>query len=194
MNMGVCRFCYKYTQLDNGPICKKCERKRKITYPERLCLSFRKGFLVPRNSQTHNILSKSEWYRVKHKIDGFYESITSDEIDDINENEEYKPATRSGYIYLMRSSNGYHKIGRSTNPITRRDNLMREYPIKIEVLFSVRVKNVVKAERRLLRAFVEKQLQGEWFNLDRKDVERFYSIVDKIVNPDKTIVTIEDEK
>jgi hypothetical protein len=77
------------------------------------------------------------------------------------------------YVYLMTdTTNGYHKIGISNNPKYRERTLQSEKPT-IELLCAKQYPSRTIAEAiegALHKAFGEKRLRGEWFNLSDQDV------------------------
>lgn len=113
-------------------------------------------------------------------------SVSSDDIDWINkerarvkaENERRKYTP--GFVYLMKSSNGYYKIGRATNVDIRNKQHLRDYPIAIDVIHFFFCRNCVKGESYLLKMFGDRRLQGEWFELEPDDVKFITSITDEI--------------
>ncbi len=57
---------------------------------------------------------------------------------------------------------------------------MRDYPLVITIIHSFFCKNYVKTEKHLLNMFAHKRLQGEWFALDKSDVDFITGITDEI--------------
>ena len=79
----------------------------------------------------------------------------------------------SCFVYLMKDeSNGYHKIGISNKPEYRERTLQSEKPT-IVLLCAKKFPSRVIAEAieaALHKAYGNKRLRGEWFELDDKDV------------------------
>ena len=77
------------------------------------------------------------------------------------------------YVYLMLdTTNGFHKIGISNRPSYREKTLQSEKP-SIELLAAKPFPSRIIAEaieQALHKAYGEKRLRGEWFELDDKDV------------------------
>ena len=77
------------------------------------------------------------------------------------------------YVYLMiDTANGFHKIGISSNPEYREHTLQSEKP-SIELLAAKSFPSRLIAEAiesALHKAFGDKRLRGEWFQLDAKDI------------------------
>ena len=83
-----------------------------------------------------------------------------------------------GFVYLMRSGNGYYKIGVSKDVERRLNDLRRQFPISIEIIHYFRSYNYISAERFLHEKFSSKRLEYEWFELSAKDVEWITSLQD----------------
>lgn len=77
-------------------------------------------------------------------------------------------------IYVIRNNrNGYHKIGRSTNPRQREQTLQSEEPDIALVGFFV---GTSKDEDSLHKRFESKRIRGEWFSLSDEDVAEIASM------------------
>ena len=80
----------------------------------------------------------------------------------------------SCYVYLMKDvSNGYYKIGMSNKPEYRERTLQSEKPTLILISAKEYPSRIIAEaiESSLHKAFGEKRLRGEWFELDKDDVE-----------------------
>jgi|DEB19_MinimDraft_3_1074340.scaffolds.fasta_scaffold82528_1 hypothetical protein len=74
----------------------------------------------------------------------------------------------NGFVYLMRDNrNNFIKIGFSKKPEYREKTLQSEVP-DIEMIYYERAS--MKIEKELHNAFTEKRIRGEWFNLDKHDI------------------------
>lgn len=95
-------------------------------------------------------------------------TIEETTIDDISPKEE------ACYVYLMwDTTNGFHKIGISNNPRYRERTLQSEKPT-IELLKAKQYPTRLIAEAieaALHKAYADKRLRGEWFNLSPSDIE-----------------------
>jgi len=84
-----------------------------------------------------------------------------------------KIENESCYVYLMKDiSNGFYKIGISTNPEYRERTLQSEKPT-IEKICAKEFPNRTIAsaiESALHKSYESKRIRGEWFNLDEFDV------------------------
>lgn len=77
------------------------------------------------------------------------------------------------YVYLMKDEiNGYHKIGISNKPEYRERTLQSEKPTVVLVCAKEYPSRTIAEaiESALHKAFGEKRIRGEWFNLCVKDV------------------------
>lgn len=78
----------------------------------------------------------------------------------------------AGYVYLVGSTNfGWYKIGKSARPETRVKELGILLPFKVEVVGIWKAQNHHIAEKALHEKFSAFRLNGEWFRLDRKQIE-----------------------
>jgi hypothetical protein len=77
---------------------------------------------------------------------------------------------RSGYVYLIRSSTGFYKIGRTKDPHSRRRTFDVKLPFEIEFVHLVACHDAVAAELALHRRFASRRAGGEWFSLTDDDV------------------------
>lgn len=182
--MDNCRICFQFRNVDETRICERCEVKQARNVATKIRLVLYKNKIRPENSATGKILSKDDWFYIKRHVDDFFNSVTSDDIDWMNRDVEkalaLKKKVTSGYVYLMQAENGYYKIGRSLDVSRRNKEHMRDYPLVIKVLHSFFCRNYVRAESQLLKMFDDKKLQGEWFALEKSDVDYIMGITDEI--------------
>lgn len=94
----------------------------------------------------------------------FLPSITKIIIDSSPKND------KMGYVYLIKSDNNY-KIGISTNPIKRFKTIQSAIPFNIEIIHLIESCDYKKIERELHKKFYFKRINGEWFDLNNKDIE-----------------------
>jgi len=103
--------------------------------------------------------------------------IDSDVYDEENQRDNPKGTASlkdsSCFVYLMKDeTNGYHKIGISNKPEYRERTLQSEKPT-IALLCAKEFPTRIIAEAieaALHKAFCEKRIRGEWFDLSDKDV------------------------
>jgi hypothetical protein len=173
--MNSCVVCKKYSAFcGSDGVCEKCASLR----PTTIHFVEKKG-MMPVKIDGY-ILSEDDWYRLQSQVNKFYSSYDPEWINDQNkENREirrWKELPRNspgvpGYIYLLKASNGFFKIGRAANVEKRLNNHKRMYPLEIEVLHTVYVADTVRTESYLLKRFEDYKLQGEWFLLEREHVD-----------------------
>jgi predicted GIY-YIG superfamily endonuclease len=89
-----------------------------------------------------------------------------------------EPIKGEGFVYLMRSGNGYHKIGISKNMRNRLDGLKRQFPIQIDVVHKIASRDYRKAERFLHDKYRAKRAENEWFSLAPQDIQWIMSLRD----------------
>ena len=88
----------------------------------------------------------------------------------------YAENKRAGYVYLMRSENGLHKIGISRDVDRRKKDLNRQFPIRIEIVHQIACRDRRKVEMYLHDKYKAKRAQHEWFDLDDEDVAWILSL------------------
>jgi hypothetical protein len=103
----------------------------------------------------------------------------------MNRNEKRAEARRleqernTGYVYLMRSENGYYKIGISKDVAKRLQSINYSIPIEIELIHSFRISDYQVVERFLHDKYSSKIFRYEWFKLDEQDIEWIKSVKDE---------------
>lgn len=183
MSMGVCSQCQRFTSVNENRKCGKCIQENSKMFPRAVKLTEVDSKIMLENYSSGKILTKEEWFYVKRRIDKFYSYTSSDDIDYMNRQRSVNNSIRAekqGYVYLMLASNGYYKIGRGYDVEKRREGHQRDYPLQMDIVHSFLCKDCVSAETKLLRMFKEKRLQGEWFSLDKSDVDFILGITDDI--------------
>lgn len=77
--------------------------------------------------------------------------------------------TPKGYIYIMECGEKY-KIGLSKN-IERRKKELDNRPFPVNIIYKSKlIDNVYKIEEEIHSHFKEKQINGEWFDLNENDI------------------------
>lgn len=94
-----------------------------------------------------------------------------------------------GFIYLLRSENGYYKIG-MTKDVNHRLKEFQSWPILVELIHSFETSACWWVEKFLHDRFSSQRFRGEWFKLDAEDVSWFMSLEDYDVRFEKTISAI----
>lgn len=79
-------------------------------------------------------------------------------------------ANREGYVYLIESSTGNYKIGRTVNPDNRMATFSVKLPFEIEYTCLIKCDDMYQMERDLHNRFQHRHVNGEWFKLSPEDV------------------------
>lgn len=90
----------------------------------------------------------------------------------------YQTRTNSasaGYVYLLRLLH-YYKIGIAVDVNRRVNTLNSGLPFDVEIVHTLYVDNMAKAEAFLHRSFEKKLVRGEWFLLQPEDVDFIKSL------------------
>lgn len=77
---------------------------------------------------------------------------------------------KPGYVYLLQSNSGHFKIGRTSNPKNRAKTFGVQLPFEVEFLCLIQTPDMHALEQDLHSHFVEKRINGEWFELTPEDV------------------------
>lgn len=75
-----------------------------------------------------------------------------------------------GYVYLIKSSTGHWKIGRSKNPKDRLKTFGVILPFEVQYEHLIPADDMCKAESALHEKYAEKRVNGEWFLLTEDDI------------------------
>jgi hypothetical protein len=79
-----------------------------------------------------------------------------------------------GYIYVLQGEHGYFKIGKSIHPHKRRKELQTSCPfpeLDVFLLFHCHQADMGKFEEFLHGSLASKRTRGEWFKLDKADLD-----------------------
>ncbi len=88
-----------------------------------------------------------------------------------------KPLNAGGFVYLMRRDDGCHKIGISIAPEKRLIQIQRKHP-SAYIVSTFYSKECADAENELHDMFAASRKDGEWFDLDGRELQFIYSISD----------------
>lgn len=83
---------------------------------------------------------------------------------------------KAGYVYLIQSSTGAYKIGRTKDPSSRSKTFGVQLPFEVEFIATIATADMFALEAKLHIEFDAKRINGEWFALDTSDVEYIKSI------------------
>jgi hypothetical protein len=141
-----------------------------------------------RISDSHGYVPTSEefWTFVDH-VARFYNVASDEDIQAHNRRryaediERYQAAAHPprpapkrrvepGFVYLLKGQ-GYYKIGRAKDPHRRSETLAVQLPFPTEMVAHVHSPDYKALEAELHQRFVDKRLNGEWFDLSDEDVE-----------------------
>lgn len=81
-----------------------------------------------------------------------------------------KQSNKSGYVYLIRSQDGYFKIGHTSDPDNRMKTFSVKLPFDVEYVCLIWSGDRFELERSLHDLYKSKHVNGEWFNLSDEDV------------------------
>lgn len=89
-----------------------------------------------------------------------------------------KDSIRYGYVYLISSTDGHYKIGRSTDPSRRLKELKPGtiLPIDFVLEHQIETNDMSALERRLHIQYADKRHKGEWYRLTEDDVQAIKSL------------------
>jgi hypothetical protein len=93
--------------------------------------------------------------------------------------------TRYGFVYLLEGTNGWHKIGRSKQPLTRIEKLGVVLPFPIEIKHLIETDDMFAAESRLHQIFSHRRGNGEWFQLTEDEIKLICSLNEIYFMPNK---------
>ena len=90
------------------------------------------------------------------------------------------PARRKGpgYVYVMRGSDGFYKIGSTIRPKKRNYEVSHYGKVKTEICLLAFTENMNTLERHLHKAFHHKHVWREWFSLSPDDLVIIQNIME----------------
>lgn len=89
------------------------------------------------------------------------------------------PPTPAGFVYLLRSSSGYYKIGRTKDPNDRIATFAVKLPFEVEYEHIISCSDMMEMERSLHARYADRRVNGEWFDLNAEDIAYIKSIGDE---------------
>lgn len=81
-----------------------------------------------------------------------------------------------GYVYVIATDQGAHKIGMAVDVAKRVKDLAGMVPHPIEVVVSIATDDRRLLEQRLHECFADRRLRGEWFALTETDLDALMAI------------------
>lgn len=77
---------------------------------------------------------------------------------------------KHGFVYLIQSSTGSYKIGRTKNPDNRMRTFGVQLPFEVDYVCTIETADMYMLEADLHRKYASKRVNGEWFSLTHEDV------------------------
>lgn len=75
------------------------------------------------------------------------------------------------YIYIIHSTSGHYKIGRSSDPQRRLSQLKAtEGPFEYSLVNVLETNDANEAEKEFHAKFASKRVRGEWFSVTAEDL------------------------
>lgn len=99
-----------------------------------------------------------------------YEDLLRVEIQAFHQERQDSP--KRGFVYLLQSSTGYYKIGRTKDPTDRIKTFNVKLPFEVDFTCLLKTPDMYALEQELHQQYADKRVNGEWFDLDPTDVER----------------------
>lgn len=139
------------------------------------------------------IPTRNEFDELVEHVHKFYDQMSEEEIVEHNREryEEHFPSTKvksekppkfrrkqPGHVYLIQAATdeALFKIGRTKHLPSRLKTIGLKLPFEVKLVHSIEVEDSVLAEASLHNRFATKRMNGEWFKLDREDVEWICSL------------------
>jgi hypothetical protein len=130
------------------------------------------------------VLDYEEWEMLVDMVQKFYHSVPSDWPAKQREFMYYKEWERtsphpkprskkkrpmSGWVYILQAG-PFYKIGKTKNVDRRVGQLATLPPFDIEIIHTIKTKDMGQLELELHEKFAEKRKRGEWFELEEGDI------------------------
>jgi hypothetical protein len=81
-----------------------------------------------------------------------------------------------GFVYLAYCSTGHYKIGFSKQPDKRIKHFDTQMPVDVTIIHTIETDDAPELEKVLQRHYRPKRQKGEWFALEKRDVETLKAI------------------
>ena len=196
--LAKCGKCYRYSRVNKEGRCRRCApptvgavhlSHSTLGQCERIIgLSCEDESLIPER-EDGTVIPPREWADIDMQVRHFYETAPPELIATWNRHVaviNYRGHSTSygravgtfGFVYLLRSAKGYHKIGRAVDVQSRVRGLQREFPVEIKLVHFFACEDAVLEEGNLHDRFAKKRLgDTEWFRLDSDDVAAICGMV-----------------
>jgi len=116
--------------------------------------------------------------RAKKLIDSYFDGTLAELAQREKEKERPEKRNEHGFVYLIHSENGLHKIGKARRVSKRLESFETAYPDKLTLIHSFESWGYSDAEEILHKRYDEKNIHGEWFQLTQEDIDDIRSIKD----------------
>lgn len=80
--------------------------------------------------------------------------------------------TNPGYVYVLKSSSGFYKIGKTANPNDRLRTFSVKLPFEVEFEFLRHTPKMSYMEKLMHLFFAPKRINGEWFAFCQQDLDQ----------------------
>jgi hypothetical protein len=87
---------------------------------------------------------------------------------------------RPGYVYLIKSTSGHYKIGRTKSPKDRMATFGTKLPFEVEYEHLIECNDMYEIESELHARYASRRVNGEWFDLTEDHVKWIKSLGDKV--------------
>lgn len=104
-------------------------------------------------------------------------------------NETDKPEANKGYVYIFQC-NEFYKIGVTNDVIERIGTIRTANPYEINLIFSAYIKSPYQLEGSLHTCFEPKRAKGEWFKLNKDDLDIAIKLISShyLANPSQYLL------
>jgi len=134
-------------------------------------------WIITGNKKYYNLMKDIIINRVKRIVNSNRERIESKRQQ--QKISKHKAPVK-GYIYLLKSVKLY-KIGKTLQIDNRIHQYKTENPHEAELIISTEVDDYVKAEKYLLDKYSKYQVRGEWFKLNKIQVEKLKKDIELLI-------------
>lgn len=105
------------------------------------------------------------------KIKRAYLLLTGPSPEDVNGLNDNNKDDNSGFVYLAYAETQDYKIGRSKNPDDRIKHFDTQMPVEVSKVHTFPATDANESERLLHEWCEDRQVKGEWFNLEEQHVD-----------------------
>jgi hypothetical protein len=119
------------------------------------------------------IPSREWWLEAIGWVEKFYSSCGKPEMARLKRMHacQASPNGYKGHVYILKGDYGLYKIGMSNKPERRHSEISVLLPFPVKIIMSIGCECARSIEALLHNIFSKKRKHGEWFLLDRHDLE-----------------------